>query len=407
MTKIKLFTRPITIGNQTVYRPLNFYVGLNKVGINDTCNLIRENGGNVVAVPGKENSNIIALIDPNAKANPNGRTAYSVEYIQKCIDENKLLDMKQFRIIPPKGSTSRKQKQKRNLPNQNTMAKNKFTEESDEEMNENISPTIQTQTEEKEKGNSMHIQEEQNEEQDHEPTGHEEAVYNSAPEMEQILEANEETHEQVNNSNEQTLEINTEEILENNVIHENDEHEWTQEEDNKLLHLFAQAASTYRDKDLDVQEVLKLPCWTNMEKQMLLPSNRSAEQCLERVQFIRSKREGDPQSSTHRDRSPVKRPRSKSDADVINRRRSRKKIDKQFPSSHGLRRASDGKIGRSKSGSRATIVVNGGSGEEHVKRLVRFLATKGNISRRRAFRVLREEQGNWKSALHTITRRQS
>lgn len=390
MTKIKLFTKPIAIGNQTVYRPLNFYIGLNKLGINDTSNLIRENGGNVVTSPGKEKSNIIALIDPNAKASPNGRTAYSVEYIQKCVDENKLLDLKQFRIIPPKGSTPRKKKQKRNVMQRNPLIEIKHTKEHEEEMNQNMSPTVQTQTEKN--------QDEQNEEVDHESTKHEELGHNFSSKMEQAPEINEEANEQVNNSNEQSLDTITEDI---------DENKWTEEEDTKLLHLFAEATSTYRDKDLDVQEVLKLPCWTNMEKQTFLSNNRSAEECLKRVQLIRSRKEVDSQSSTPKIQSPVKRQRSKSDADIINKRRSRRKMEKGYVSPDDLRRASDGKVGRSKSGSRATVEFNGRSGEEHVRRLVRFLATKGNVSRRRAFRVLREEQGNWKSALQVIMHRES
>lgn len=95
-----LFVRTLQHGGTEVSRPINFYVGLTKLGKVAVTRSILEHGGHVSDHPGTERSNTMCLVDADAKARANRRTAYSVDYIQSCINARRLLDPAPFRIVP-------------------------------------------------------------------------------------------------------------------------------------------------------------------------------------------------------------------------------------------------------------------------------------------------------------------
>lgn len=426
-----IFVREITLPDSTkLLRPIPFYVGLNKVGKVATTRLILTNGGVVVDHPGRHNSNIISLVDTNARARRNGPIAYAVDYVQRCIDEGKLLDLEPFRRVPtpssgrpPFGSAPLGRRRKK-VPAEEEEDTGKRAEKNNTALPKDDRRTGGTEGTEREQvkkpdgdraaGEHDRVAKQkspkQGREEDSDGRKKDQPVQPSTPSPTPVAPSNpaDAPTQPPDCPPEQPppKEVPPPEATENAnsaiPVRSPSNNAWSGFEDNILRELYHDAKENYKTNDKDLSGLMSIPFWTKLEKAKLLPPRRTSGECFLRIRKLRRRRPKKPNRSSPQRKAVEEQ--SNSDTESV-------PLGKPRASGAAIGNASPQEKSQSSSSVHTPVqkVLRKPpwrtAKELRIVRIVKNLARQGGVSERRAFRALRSERGDRRRAMSILQRK--
>lgn len=464
-----LFTRRYTYGGREVLRPMWFYISLNKNGYGATRRLVVSHGGKVRSEPGdRSTSKEICLVDPYSKAPKDGRPAYSVEYVQSCINARQLLNVEEFRIpsvgrprrTPPKQHpvVNNEEHQPQWIRTQ-TLGVEETTQGKDSEMTDDLPCMIQTE-------DQSDIQRLVRNSQKPNSVIDSTSALQKTSNMEDIKDADgdkykkrqdhigakgQSQHAKLVAPKKRKGEWNvvTETELANNMEADSspqpvspflDSMDWTKSEDNEITRLCMDAKAMYQEIEVDPNEVFTLACWSKFAKQDLLPKGRTAKACFKRAKELWKNGDAEklePAENPSSNGSKTKRARLPSEETDLHDAQEHRIEPAQQPDmtqAPDWLQSHDAQVDRIEPDHQPDIPQGPGIPQsqeeekhlnderpaeklknanrretrEYIVELVTRIAKRGKVTKRKAFRALRNERGHWKRALrHLIDRRET
>lgn len=377
----EIFKRPISIDGKVVMRPDVFYVGLNKEGRVAITRLILDHGGKVTAQPSPTSTNVIALIDPHAKANPDGSPVYSVNYISECVQKGSRLDKELFRIKP----------QRRPGPNNSSSAKK-----------EHVAALRRSAYLRRNGDASRGLYQKK--------AGH--TAINGTPNRQGTSGKIEERT---------NTDLRSKNAVKNAAVGGADQGKavrdiqhfdaandsWTDREDRTLIEVYEDGLSGCKKRELPKNFCDSLQFWSRMEIINILPERRNARECCNRIEqllknggFKRRARLLPPNAVGHANEAE-----DTDDVRPVTPINTPQKVDEGVVTTKGK----ESSVGSSTvsvplSTAKTALFKRQPKNETQQKifRTVQSLAKRCHVSKKNAFRALRQERGNWKKALQAL-----
>lgn len=389
----------------TILRPIPFYVGLNKLGKVETSRKILTHGGTVVDHPGRHNtSNIISLIDTNAKARINGPVAYKVDYIQHCINAKTLLDLQPFRKLPVPAPgrksgpqlLSRRKSIRRNAATviESPVQHEEPVRDAPATAPEHIAnPPSQTQPPEEDDGDAP-MEEQPSQPYPTQPVAKRRAP--STPSTRSNLQVTEPI--QVPSPN------TTPSKMAPTSPTPNSKDTWSRREDTRLIELYTDAKAHLTRMGRDPSYILTLQFWNKVSKNPKnLPRGRTPRECCRRIEKLPLSLPTKGKRLNNKSKVVEEQGTSGTESLPIDEQQEEEVPDPNSPIGEKGNRGPSRKSTRSLGTPSPPIQKPGKKrkfqkAEQRVRKIIKHLAEKVGVSERRAFRALRNEKGSIRKA---------